>query len=146
MLLPLGFVVAYIAVGWYGINLYPDCVGLRCPPSYSVFTSAPFLLGFGIMYFIQYAKVRAVERRCDIRFRAPVVSMPGILTSYVRLPGITPDAAAAALARYQHDRRGGERPAARRMLVTMLLFVPFFLAQIALTLLAAWLPTQWTPT
>lgn len=146
VLLPLGFFAALIAAGWYGISYYPDCVGSRCPPSYSQFASLPWLLGLGIMLLIQYAQVRAMERRCGIRFRMAEVTMPGNLTSYVRAPGVAPEAAAAALARYRHDSRGGERPAARRMLVTMLYFVPFFLLQITLTLLTAWLPTQWSPT
>lgn len=146
VLLLLSFFVVYIAVEWYGVSHFPDCVGSRCPPSYSQYISVPWPLGFGIMYLIQYVRVRSVERRCGIRFRVPEVSMPGMLKSYVRAPGVTREAAAAALARYHRDSRGGERPDARRMLVTMLLFVPFALVRIALTLLTAWLPTQWTPT
>lgn len=152
VLLPLGFFVAYLAVSWYGVSQFPDCVGSRCPPSYSVFNLPPVILGISISYLIQYGRVRLVERRCGIRFRVPEGRVPGAFTHYVRAPGVTPQDAATVLARYTHDshrgqsRRGSERPAAQRALLTTLYFLPYFLAQTMLSLLVAWLPTQWTPT
>jgi hypothetical protein len=126
-------------VGWYGLTHLPDCAGPRCPPSYWPLQT-PVLIGLAIAQLSQYGWIRQVERRCGISFRAPAGAL-GAYTWYVRRPGVTAAAAAAALARA--TRGGVGRPVAGRIFVTMLVSVPFFLAVIALGLLSAWLPTQW---
>ncbi len=82
-----------------------------------------------------------MERRCGIWFRVPDGTLGGF-TCYVRRPGVTAEAASAALARYT---QAVKRPVARRALVDVLFFAPFFLVLIALGVLNAWLPTQWIP-
>jgi len=89
----------------------------------------------------QYRRVRQVERRCGIWFRA-VGGALGDFNCSVRRPGVTAEAAAAALAR---STRAVERPMARGALVIALFSVPYFLVLIALNLLTIWLPTQWMP-
>jgi hypothetical protein len=140
-LLVLGFFAAYIAIYVYGIRQLPDCSGPRCPPAYSQFPFPTILIGLAIVYVGQYRRVRQVERRCGIWFRA-VGGMLDDFNCYVRRPGVTSEAAAAALARYT---RAVERPMARGALVVALFSVPYFLVLIALALVTAWLPTQWTP-
>jgi hypothetical protein len=139
-LLVLGSFAAYGAVAWYGLTHLPDCTGPRCPPTYSQFQGPPMLIGLTIAFLGQYRRVRQVERRCGIWFRVPFTL--GEFSCYVRRPGVTAAAAAAALARYTRDV---ERPVARGAFVAALFLMPFFLVLIALSLLSIWLPTQWMP-
>jgi hypothetical protein len=141
VLLALGFFAAYGAVGWYGLTHLPICIGSRCPPSFWYLQTPPIVIGVAIAQLSQYGWVRQVERRCGVWLRVPAGTL-GSITGYVRRPGVTAEAAAAALARYT---RGVGRPVARRALVVLLVAVPFFLVLIALGLLSAWLPTQWIP-
>jgi hypothetical protein len=141
VLLVLSFFAAYVAVGWYGLSHLPDCSGSRCPPTYYQLQGSPTIIGLAIMYLSQYWRARRVERRCGIWFRVPDGALGGF-TCYVRRPGVTAEAAAAALARYT---RAVKRPVARRALVDVLFFMPYFLVLIALGVLNAWLPTQWIP-
>jgi hypothetical protein len=140
VLLLLGFFATYVAVAWYGITHFPDCVGSRCPPSFGYIQWSPIVLGLAIMFVSQYAWIRYVERRCGIWFRVPTGARADFTYYYIRRPGVTTEDAAAALARYS---RGAERPPGFRALEFALLSAPYFLVQIALALLAAWLPTQW---
>ncbi len=139
-LLMFGSFAAYGAVSWYVLTHLPNCSGPRCPPTYNQLQGPPIVIGFTIAFLGQYLRVRRVERRCGIWFRAPFTL--GDFTCYVRRPGVTPEAAAAALARYTRDM---ERPAACGAVVSALFFVPFVLMLIALILLTIWLPTQWMP-
>jgi hypothetical protein len=142
VLLPLGFFTAYGAVGWYAAaSRLTTCSGSRCPPSY-LSLQMPLFIGIAIAQLSRYGWIRLLERRCGVWFRAPASGL-GAYTWYVRRPGVTAEAAAAALARA--SRGGVGRPMARRVFVTMLVCVPFFLVVIALGLLSAWLPTQWIP-
>jgi hypothetical protein len=141
VLLLLGFFATVVAVGWYGITHLPDCSGPRCPPTIGPVTGAPMLLSLASLWLSQYGWIRHMERRCGIWFRVPYGALGGF-TCYIRRPGVTADAAAAALARYT---RGMGRPVARHALVAVLSLVPLFLVVIALALLSAWLPTQWIP-
>jgi hypothetical protein len=139
-LLVLGSFAAYGAVGWYGLTHLPDCSGQRCPPTYNQLQGPPMLISLAIAFLGQYWWVRRVERRCGIWFRVPFTL--GDFTCYVRRPGVTEEAAAAALAPYTRE---STRPMARGAFVAALFFVPFFLVLISLSLLTAWLPTQWMP-
>jgi len=139
-LLVLDSFAAFSAVAWYGLTHLPDCSGPRCPPTYGQLQGPPMLIGLTIMFLGQYWWVRRVERRCGIWFRVPFTL--GDFTCYVRRPGVTAAAAAAALAPYTRDV---ERPVARGAFVAALFFVPFALVLIALSLLTIWLPTQWMP-
>ncbi len=136
----LGSFAAFGAVGWYGLSHLPDCSGPHCPPTYFQLQGPPMLIGLYIAFLGQYWWARHVERRCGIWFRVPFT--PGDFTCYVRRPGVTAAAAAAALAPYTRE---STRPMARVAFVAALFFVPFFLVLIALSLLTSWLPTQWTP-
>jgi hypothetical protein len=138
-LLVLGSFAAFGAVSWYGLSHLPDCSGPRCPPTYSQLQGPPMLIGLCNAFLSQYAWVRQVERRCGVWFRVPFTL--GDFTCYVRRPGVTAEAAAAALARYTRE---STRPMARGAFVAALFFLPFFLVLIALSLLTIWLPTQWT--
>jgi hypothetical protein len=140
-LLVLGSFAAFSAVSWYGLTHLPDCSGPRCPPTYFQLQGPPIVIGIAIMNLGQYLRVRRVERRCGIWFRVPFTL--GDFTCYVRRPGVTPAAAAAALAPYTRD---SSRPVARGAFVAALFFLPFALVLIALSLLTTWLPTQWMPT
>lgn len=142
VVLVCGFFAALVAAGWYGMSHFPDCVGSRCPPTYGNVSGPLSLLSIVIMFLCQYGVVRSAERRCGIWFRVPAGTLGGF-TYYVRSPGVSAEAATAALAHYSRRREG---PAARNTLVAVLFFVPFFLVQIGYTVLVAWLATQWSPT
>src|SRR5258708_11248546 len=139
-LLMFGSFAAYGAVAWYVLTHLPDCSGPRCPPTYNQLQGPPIVIGLVIMNLGQYLRVRRVERRCGIWFRVPFTL--GDFTCYVRRPGVTAEAAAAALAPYTRE---STRPVARGAFVAALFLMPFFLVLIALSLLTIWLPTQWMP-
>ncbi len=142
VLLLFGFFAAYFAIAWYGIAHSPDCIGAHCPPSDGLLLYPWMAISTAIVILGQCRWVRQVERRCGIWFRVRAGAHTG-LTCYVRRPGVTADAAAAALARYTQDVQG---PAVRRGCAHYVLFsVPYFLVLLALTLLLAWLSTQWIP-
>lgn len=139
--LVLGFFAIYSAVAWYGLTHISDCAGPRCAPSYGYIQGAPLALGLAIIFGIQYVWIRHVERRCGIWFRKPDGGRSPF-NYYVRRPGVTAEAAAAAFARYPRRTR---RPWGIEALRFALLMVPYFVTLIGLALLAAWLPTQWIP-
>ncbi len=143
VLLVLGSFTIFGAVGWYGITHLPDCSGPRCPPRPGPVGGPAMVIALAIRFLGYPVWIRHIERRCGIWFRSldGTRGLPGGFTCYVRRPGITVDAAAAALARYT---RGG-RPVARRTLLSALVFEPVLLVQIVLGALIAWLPTQWIP-
>jgi hypothetical protein len=141
ILLMLSCFAALGAIWWYGITHFPDCAGSRCPPTYGNLGTPICILGLAILWVSQYIWTRHVERRCGIWFRVPDSALGGF-TSYVRRPGVTAEAAASALARYTRE---AHRSVARSALVIVLILLPYLLVLVAVGLLVAWLPTQWTP-
>ena len=127
--------------GWYGLARIPDCAPYHCPPSYWPLSWGMMGVGCLVLFLAQYAWVRHVERRCGIRFRVRDRARGGFQW-YIRQPGVTREAATAALASYA---RRTARPMALRALIGVLALVPFCVLQIGLMLFVVWLPELWTP-
>lgn len=141
-LLLIGLVVAFAASGWYALTHLADCVTSSCPPPFDEqLVGPPELVGLVIMFLSQFAQIAHLERRCGIWFRGRDI-VESSVGAYVRRPGVTPEAAAAALQRYIPDAR---RPMARLALVVVLALTPAFLLLIGGELLSTWLSTQWIP-
>jgi hypothetical protein len=147
-LLLLTLLAAWLVAVWYGAThfLHLGCSGASCPRIFPpIFTlqifMAPLYLGVVFVYFAPLAWFAQVQRRCGVwlRTRDPNGHTP--LGTYIRRPGVTPEAAARALQRYTL----GARPLAHVLLSAALVFIPFFLMAIGATLLSTWLSTQWIP-
>jgi hypothetical protein len=146
-LLLLSLAVAAVVVTWYTLSHVPSCANVSCPPSLATqLTTTPIVLGLFLMYLSSVVWTAWVERRCGVRFR--VRSANERMRAYIRRPGVTPEAASAALRRYTHATRENHPPEQLAMRFSWLLAVPFAifcLMAIGATLLSAWLSTQWIP-
>lgn len=145
-LLLLGMVAGFIAAAWYGLTHFAlHCGPSGCSPSYlGQLSNGPEFVGLTILFLATILRVVYVERRCGVWFR--VRDILDVLSSsfgtYIRRPGVTPEAAATALQRYTRDPR---RPLARSILMVTLALLPAFLMLAGSLLLATWLSTQWIP-
>jgi hypothetical protein len=142
LLLALGSLALWAAVESYKSARSAACSYPHCPPSFSQFSVAITFGGLVGTYLLLYGRIRYMERRYGIWFRA-LRGVPSSLGIYIRRPGVTPEAAAAALTRYV---RGPASPTAQTCLLVMTVWLPYWLVAIGLYVLAAWLPTQWIPT
>lgn len=143
-LLLVGLLAALVASGWYGFTHIPDCGASGCPPVFGQLTSLPECVGFAVMFLGQFAWIAQVERRCGVWFRARAIVESGLGT-YIRRPGVTPEAADAALQRYTRGARP-PIPMAQVLFVAVLALAPALLVISGGELLSVWLSTQWIPT
>jgi hypothetical protein len=139
LLLLASFVVAAPVI-WRSIPLPPCGVG-GCPPTYPLI---PIALAsewviFGLSSYAQYRWLRQVEASSGVWLRyRNWFSTQGLC--YIRQPGVTPEAAAVAFARFASAER---MPLTRAFAIGMLGVLPLILVLIAGSLLQFWLQTQW---
>jgi hypothetical protein len=141
-LLALSLLAAVGVSAWYGVNQhYLVCEAGGCPPDFSLqFTFPQAGVGVFIVFLCYVIRLAWVQRRCGVWFRARYPDERSLGT-YIRRPGVTPEAAATALQRYVHD----SRPLAQVVLRASIALIPFFLLVIGGEFLATWLSTQWIP-
>jgi hypothetical protein len=124
-------------------NPHPACGAHACAPTYPL---GPIVLPsewviFGLSYFAQYRRLRRVEVSCGVWLRyRDWFQTQGLC--YIRQPGVTPEAAAAALARFVP---AAAMPRARVFAVVVLAAIPFLLLLVASFFLQFWLATRWLP-
>lgn len=142
-LLLLGMFAGFIAAAWFGFTHFSlRCGASGCPPSYlGQLSNGPEFAGLTILFLAPILRVVYVERHCGVWFRGRDILGSSVGT-YIRRPGVTPEAAAVALQRYTRDPR---RPLARFVLIVALALLPAFLLLAGSLLLATWLSTQWIP-
>ncbi len=149
VLVAAGLVVAFIAFHNYSLSAIDRVrCGIHsgifsCPPDYQVtglsLVSEPAALG---LYFLAlYRWFRRVEVSCGILLRSRNWGSTSPFY-YVRRPGVSPEAAAEALARFGP---GGRAPLARALLVWVLALTPLVLLGSGSMFLRAWLQLQWIP-
>jgi len=120
-----------------------ECGARGCPPQYPVFPMvlASEWLAIGLSSVAHYRWLRRVEASSGIWLRVRSWFDPRAFV-YIRPPDVTPEAAAAAIARFA----GAEAmPMARVYAIAVLAAKPFFLMIIVGFFLQFWLPTQWIP-
>ncbi len=138
----IGLLAVCVASTWYGITQFPDCSASGCPPSFSgEFTSVSLVIGMACLYVSLSARIAYVERRCGIRFRARKVYESGF-NAYVRRPGVSSEAAVAALQRYTRSTRP---PIAQVIFVFALILIPSTLVFSGGEILSTWLSIHWIP-
>lgn len=141
LLLLASFLVSAVVIMW-SISLPPCGVG-GCPPMYPLFLMglASEWVIIGLSCFAQYRWLRRVEASTGIWLRnRNWFGSWGLC--YIRQPGVTPEAAAVALARLAPAKR---MPLARQFAIGMLAGFPLILVLIAGGFLQFWLQTQWLP-
>jgi hypothetical protein len=138
-LLLLSLLVTAIVSIWYGMSHGLDCRPGICPPvpDFSQIALPLLFLSVPITSVIQLVWIAWVERRCGVWFRSRVDSIG--LGTYIRRPGITPEAAAAALQRHLR----GANSLAQLILLAVLALALVCLLIIGVALLTNWLSTQW---
>lgn len=139
-LLIISLLAVAVASTWYGLSHIPYCEGSGCPPSFSQFTAAPEIVGLAIIQLGTFARIAHLERRCGVWFRTRDV-FEG-LGAYIRRPGVSSVAAAAALKR---NTRSALYPLARVILIIALAVTPGLLVMSGGILLSSWLASQWIP-
>jgi hypothetical protein len=122
---------------------YSACGARGCPPTYPlipiVLASEPLIIGLSA--FVQYHWLRRVEASSGVWLRyRDWFHTQGLC--YIRQPGVTPEAASAALARFAPAEA---MPLARVFAVVVLAALPIFLLAIVGLFLHFWLTTQWLP-
>jgi hypothetical protein len=124
--------------------LLPGPCGTRgCPPQYPLLqiVLASEMVSLGLAPLAQYRWLRRVEASSGVWLRyRDWFNTRGLC--YIRQPGVTPEAAKAALARIAPAEA---MPLARVVATSMLAALPLFLLAIACFFLQFWLPTQWLP-
>ena len=122
---------------------HPLCGVYVCPPIYPLIP-----LGLvsewviiGLAYFAQYRWLRRVEASSGVWLRYRTwFDTQGLC--YIRQPGVTPEAAAVALARFAPAER---MPLVRAFAFVVLGGLPLMLVIFAGGFLQFWLQTQWLP-
>jgi hypothetical protein len=152
----IGVLLAVALVGVVGVSVVaflrgPDLSGLctsryGCPPISSSLRAIPGVIGFSALAVQNGAAwfwLKRVEATSGVRFRYPDwgLSRP---PCYLRQPGVTPEAATAALA------RASSIPAIPRLRARQVFYnalaTSLYLAPVcAICILYAWLPSQWLP-
>ena len=119
------------------------CGAHGCPPLYPVvFIALDSLIAINVLTpLAQYRWLRRVEARSGVSLRYPDWFEGGILC-YVRAPGVTHEAAAAALARFTPRH---EVPVARLFAIAALAFILLLLVLGVGVFLSVWLQLQWIP-
>jgi len=141
LLLVASFLAA-VGVSLRSIPLPPCGVG-GCPPTYPLIPMglASEWVIFGLSFVAQYRWVRRVEGSSGVWLRyRNWFQTQGLC--YIRQPGVTPEAAAVALARFAPAER---MPLTRAFAIVVLGALPFFLVLFAGGFLQFWLQTQWLP-
>ncbi len=136
--------IGLVAFGLVHIRFaFTDCGPGACPPMYPVF---PILLAsefvtLGLFCLAQYRLLRQAEASSGVwlRLRGWLYAQPLL---YIRRPGVTPEAAATALA---HFASAEAMPRARVLAISVLAAMPFFVLLLVAIFLQSWLPTQWVP-
>jgi hypothetical protein len=101
----------------------------------------PLFTGLFISWPYTLLWIAWVERRCGVWFRARTYYEANLgLKTYIRRPGVTPEAAATALQRYTHRDR--DHPQAQALLLGALSVIPLFLLVSGGALLSVWLVAQ----
>ena len=152
-LLTLGLLMAVALVGVFfasaivsfrGLGeVQCDSTGNHCPPSFPL-TGIPVASMFAVIALTYLARSRWLQRveatsRVWLRSRDWTGSTP---LCYVRQPGVTPEAAMAALARFSSARAV---PVARQVFVGVLVAVPYVVLAGASLVLGTWLQLHWLP-
>jgi len=145
LLLCLLLVVSFLVA--VGVSLrsipHPPCGAGECAPTYPliplVLTSQWVIVGLSSV--AQSRWLRRVEASSGVWLRyRDWFGFWGVC--YIRQPGVTPEAAAAALTRYAPS---GRLPLARVYAMAVLRAFPLFLVLCAGAVLQFWLQTQWLP-
>ncbi len=120
-----------------------ECGARGCPPTYPLLPIlfASEFVTIGLSSWAQYQWLRRVEASSGVWLRLRSWFVATALF-YIRRPGVTPEAAQAALARFAPAEA---MPLARVYAVSVLAAIPFFLMFIVGLFLQFWLPTQWIP-
>ncbi len=139
-LLIIGLLAVAVASTWYGLSHIPYCGGADCPPSFSQIMGASEFVGIAIMQLGVFTRIGLLERRCGVWFRTRDVFES--LGAYIRRPGVSSVAAAAAL---QRNTRSALYPLARVILLIALALAPGLLVLSGGMLLSSWLASQWIP-
>jgi hypothetical protein len=92
------------------------------------------------LYLGLIGRIAWIERRCGVWFRSSGMTVG----TYIRRPGVTPEAAATALQRYARETHG-RLTLAQFLLLGTLASIPLFVLYIGGMLLSTWLSTQWIP-
>jgi uncharacterized Tic20 family protein len=157
LVLAILFLVALAGISIAAIVSSPNMVSLRfcdyshgCSPIVSFVWIAGYSSFFAVFPLTLVAQPRwlqHVEATSGVWFRYPdVVQAPPTLKRktlcYLRQPGVTPEAAGAALTRLSTRR---DLPYARQVAIHILFFVGFMLPICATYILSTWLRYQWLP-
>jgi hypothetical protein len=122
---------------------HPPCGVHGCPPTYPLIpiVLAGEWVSIGLSSFAQYRWLRRVEASSGVWLRYRTWFQTQGLC-YIRQPGVTPEAAAVALARFAPAER---MPLARALAFFVLGALPLLLVVFAGGFLQFWLQTQWLP-
>lgn len=139
-LLLIGLLATFFASTWYVVTHFPECSPSSCAPNFSTqLVFAPEFLGLAAMNLSIIVRTAYAERRGGVWFRARKRSEGGV-GAYIRRPGVTPEAAAAAL---QYYSRGPIAP--RAIAGIMLALLPMGLLFCGGEVLSNWLSIHWIP-
>jgi len=146
-LLAIELVGIFIASSVYGFielgRVQCDTNGNRCPPTFSVswLVIASLCAAIALSGVARFRWLRRVEATCRVRllYRDWSSMVP---LYYIRQPGMTPEAVAAALTRFSSAQAV---PLARLVVLAGLVMTPFVLLASASFVLSAWLQLQWMP-
>ena len=122
---------------------HPPCGVGGCPPTYPLIpiVLAGEWVSIGLSTFAQYRWLRRVEASAGVWLRYRNWFQTQVLC-YIRQPGVTPEAATVALARFAPAER---LPLARAVAFLVLGAVPLLLVVFTGGFLQFWLQTQWLP-
>jgi hypothetical protein len=144
-LVALLFLAGFFASAVLGLIYIPrtECGARGCPPQYPVL---PLLLAsefvtLGLSSWAQYRWLRRVEASSGVWLRLRDW-FAALALFYIRKPGVTHEAAQAALARFAPAEA---MPLARVYAISVLAAIPLLLMFIVGLFLQFWLPAQWIP-
>lgn len=144
-LICLLLVASFLAAALVSISSipHPPCGVHGCPPTYPLIplVLAGEWVSLGLSSVAQYRWLRRVEASTGVWLRyRNWFQTQGLC--YIRQPGVTPEAAAVALARFAPAKR---MPLARAFAVVVLGALPLLLVVFTGGFLQFWLQTQWLP-
>ncbi|HEU4782305.1 MAG TPA: hypothetical protein VFS83_03095 [Ktedonobacterales bacterium] len=144
-LICLLLVASFLAAALVSISSipHPPCGVHECPPTYPLIPIglASEWVIIGLSSFAQYRWLRRVEASTGVWLRyRNWFQTQGLC--YIRQPGVTPEAAAVALARFAP---AGRLPLTRAVAFVVLGTLPLILVVFVGGFLQFWLQTQWLP-